>query len=482
MQTAYDPDRVRHLGTRVEACIDELARCRSDDPAAADAMRVIRLTRRNLEEQWLPLVREIEQSTAMTVWTSTRLGWLRADRPALWLHLRHDAVATPSRPADVRRLIELLRDRPWFDDLASVIQAARVAEEMRAMLSDPQACLDVLGDPWALLMLAQWGDLPDDVVQELVATGLYDAVAERPDRLSDGYAVLAELTELANGTLDDGFQPGMARGVAVSMTGYITTLAPAISQEGRYPVYVVDEPAGVDVRLGTYDDVADLFGALLRDDEAQAAVGLALGGYAARVVDDLDTTFPATPGLEHVAGVTDLVADAARAEQAELVAAAAEAASRWRSIGEAVGFGVGAALTAAGAGPTAKVVADRAVAIATDALARVDPDRLPGRQIPATVYDAVTVATVAMVVERPELRSPLGLRSIDDAHWDEVDRRLERLDDTMTTEHRRHRLAQLERWIEGNAAPLAALLATVRTAPGMHELTESRADADPDDD
>lgn len=482
VETAYDPDRIRHLDAHITACIATLGSCRSDDPAAADAMRVVRLTRRNLEDHWMPLVREIESSTAMTVWASTRLSEFVHRGSPMWLRVQHGPAAAGAVGPAAQRLIDLLHRRPWLDDIGAMIHAAHVIDQMNQVLADPQACLDVLSDPVALFMLAEWDLLPDDLVQDVVTGGLHDAIAQQPHRLAEGYTVLAGLTGYVNGALDDGIRPGMARGVAISMTGYITTLAPAIRQEGDYPVFVIDEATGIDIELGTYDDVADLFGAVLRDERAQAALGIALGAYATHVVNDLGAELTTRPGLEHVAGVTDLVADAARGEQAELVAAAAAESARRRMVGDAIGFGIGAALTATGAGAATRVVAAGAVALATDVAARVDADELAGEPIPAIVHDVVTYATISMLAERPGVRSGLGVSSISERQWSEVSRRLAHVDAAPDREERTHRLAQLERWIGTGAPALASLLTTVRSSPGMHELTESRATRDPDDD
>ncbi len=71
MHTAYDPDRVRQLSMRTAMAIDALSMIGSTDPAAADALRTVRLLRRNLEDLWMPLLRQIEASRAMISWTAS---------------------------------------------------------------------------------------------------------------------------------------------------------------------------------------------------------------------------------------------------------------------------------------------------------------------------------------------------------------------------------------------------------------------------
>lgn len=64
----YDPARIVLLRSRVRESIAALRSIRSADPAAATALRVVRLLRQNLEDSWLPLVDALHESTAMSEW------------------------------------------------------------------------------------------------------------------------------------------------------------------------------------------------------------------------------------------------------------------------------------------------------------------------------------------------------------------------------------------------------------------------------
>ena len=122
--------------------------------------------------------------------------------------------------------------------------------------------------------------------------------------------------------MTDGFAPGAARGIANSLIGYIDTLAPAIRKEDGGAVTLIvlgDTPFTFD--LGTYEEVRDLVGAIGRDEQAQAAIGVTLGAYVNSVVDELGIDVASRSGIEHVAQFADLVGDAVSAEQAEMVAA-----------------------------------------------------------------------------------------------------------------------------------------------------------------
>jgi hypothetical protein len=153
-----------------------------------------------------------------------------------------------------------------------------VAEHRTVELADdPTACLDLLLDEPTAYALASWQALDTAMLADFVVSGLYGAVVIDPARLDDGYGVLQLLTRAANGPLDGGMSAGMALGVSTSLAGYIETLAPGVRQEGPTPVIVraVDPP----LELGTYDDLVDLFGSLLRVPEAQAALGTVLAAY-----------------------------------------------------------------------------------------------------------------------------------------------------------------------------------------------------------
>ena len=74
MDAGYEPSRIDHLSRRTLEAIDALGALVSSDPAAADAIRAIRLTRHNLEDHWMPALRDIERSDTMVRWRVSRLS------------------------------------------------------------------------------------------------------------------------------------------------------------------------------------------------------------------------------------------------------------------------------------------------------------------------------------------------------------------------------------------------------------------------
>lgn len=64
----YDPVRLEVLHHRTLAAVAALGEIRSDDPAAADAIRAVARARDTLERGWMPFIEAIRTSTAMTAW------------------------------------------------------------------------------------------------------------------------------------------------------------------------------------------------------------------------------------------------------------------------------------------------------------------------------------------------------------------------------------------------------------------------------
>lgn len=57
--TRFDPDRLARMRARTADALTELDELRSHDPAAASAMRAIRLTRFTLEWFWVPALDDL---------------------------------------------------------------------------------------------------------------------------------------------------------------------------------------------------------------------------------------------------------------------------------------------------------------------------------------------------------------------------------------------------------------------------------------
>jgi hypothetical protein len=545
MEIGYDPARIHQLSQHTRVALHALEALASDDPAAADAMRAVRLTRRNLEDHWMPALRDIERSDAMVTWWATRLAPMRlpigrapADQASdavvgprsgrdellaelEWLDrtslLRDDTVGTrgsarvtalAAQLAErvthdtafamavielsvtnmlVGRVLPMARFPPWFASEVvrrmavpngpdTGVDPARYAASLSAALAgladDPSSCLDLLLDRPTVYALASWEALDTAMLSGFVISGLHEAVVDDPGRLGDGYRVLQFLTTAANGPLDDGMAAGMALGVATSLAGYVDTLAPAIRQEGATPVLIraVDPP----VEMGTYDDLVDLFGAVLRTPEAQAAIGTVLAAYTFDCFERVGGYATSRPDVSNVARFADLLGDADRAERAELLtAAAAEEADR-RRLGNLIGFGADVTLLATGASSVVRAIAGRAIGATIGWGDRAEPDRPRGSHVAAHTYDLVTVAAVSTMAAQPSSRRPAGLADVTEAEWSEVRRRVAGIVQEEDPRARMLAVGELDFWIESSVPALAGYLVEIRKMPGLDELTEGR--------
>lgn len=554
MDAGYEPGRVIQLSRRTSEAIDSLAGLASADPAAADAIRTIRLTRRNLEDHWIPALRDIEGSDTMVRWRSSRLGTLgfrsrTALGDSLPDHLRPGGVTAV--PISAKRRAQLLgqldflerktrsgeaerkvgidptggptnaelralgislawwvvRDQEFADELAelsttnmlvgqllgetrfpssfaaSVVKrmsqpngpvtnvdrdryAASLGTALASLTDDPGACLDLLmaDDTTVLYTLGNWRLLDQDIVSEFVMAGLFDAVELEPGRLRDGYKVLTSLTAIANGSLDSGFQPGLALAAASSMAAYVDTFAPSLDKEGNEDVVIRD--LGPRIILGTYSEVTDLIGALLRDEAAQSALGTVVGAYTVTAVvgagEDL-----ALVGAEGVVELGILVGHAARAERGELFLAAAAEEARRRQAAGLVGVAVGVIVK----GPPARAIAGQAVKAAAAWLSRSTPDRIEETRLPARTYDLLTLTTVTMVTEHVDLRRTFGLGNIPARQWEELSERIEEIENEGDPDEWILLVGDLEHSIETSSPILYSFLQDVRTRSGAGELT-----------
>jgi hypothetical protein len=389
--------------------------------------------------------------------TTVLIGHLldRASFPAPLIVEVATAMMWPHGPRAARNL----------DEYAEALSAT-----LRALTEHPADCLVLLLDPAALYGVAAWDALDADVVADVVATGLHRAVADDPDRLRDGYGVLARLVQLANGPLDRGFAPGMARGIAAATAGYVDTLAPAITTTSGGPVVVSNERRSLSVDLGSYDEVAALMGAVLRDAEAAARLGVVVGAYADHVLTGLGPDVLTRPGLASVVSFTLLVEDAARTEQSQLVVEAAAREAQRRRLGSVIGFGITAALSASGVGVLGRAAVAQVTRAATDALARVEPGRLPHGSIGAQMYTQVTLSTVAAAVADPHVLRASGAAPLNRAQAAGLARRLEAIDRCDDPVEQTRLVSELEQYVDQRLPRLGGHLDAVRAHGQLDQL------------
>ena len=269
-----------------------------------------------------------------------------------------------------------------------------------------------------------------------------------------------------------------ARGIANSLIGYIDTLAPAIGQEdGGRVTLLVPGATPFTFELGTYEDVRDLVGAISRDAQAQAAIGVTLGAYLNSIADGLGVGIARRSGIEHVAQFADLVGDAVSAEQAEMIADAAASSAQQRLLVDAVGFGASAAVSAAGGGPVVGFAVNQLLRIGTDRFAGVDPATMPNGAIRHRTYDAIVVASVTVGRSDPtaiDADRPAGDRDDPDelARVDRYLDRLARLDATGDVDGYADEVSRMTQFIERSTPNLDAFVNSITELAAVNELIE----------
>ena len=125
---AYNRERVDDLWRHARAAIDDLATITSDDPAAAEAMRTVRLAQEHLEGEWMPQLERIRASTALTAPVD-----LDPDGTRSWFDDAADSLVHPS-PAGRTVIAPIVdgftaEERQFFEGFATEV-AASVASQL----------------------------------------------------------------------------------------------------------------------------------------------------------------------------------------------------------------------------------------------------------------------------------------------------------------------------------------------------------------
>lgn len=382
-----------------------------------------------------------------------------ADDPAT-LARRHHALARVlarrvlDDPDFARRVVEVIPRHPtltlllataempsWFHAAAlrelavhagweagHEMQQQSVAAEvhLRALLPDPAACLQLLADSGVRRWFAHWPALDQELVADVVVAGLYGAPTSDPRLLRAGSIALHRFVELANDEPFDqrGFRPGLSLGLAATLGGYVPTFVGSLRlQHGWVFARSRGPGAPYDLALGTYDDVTDFVGALLRHPGGRAQLGALLATLARDAVADRPHV-----ELDHVAEFAELLRRAADNEDAELAVAAAARRATLTGTFTVVGFAVSAATTATGTGPLGRLVAGRGVSLLNDAARR----RVSTATIDAADFEHVTfvmlqAAACRRLVDDADLRRRLGMDEPPAETLDELAAQLERV-------------------------------------------------------
>lgn len=394
------------------------------------------------------------------------------------------AMAVPVADFDLDLVADLatsLLSGPQISSgMTHILYSHALDSVMRTLMDQsPGHALDVLADPPALLTLASWDRLDTSLVHDFVRIGLYDAVMTGRRSMDDGIGVISELVDITNGPLDSGMRPGMARGVADSMFGYVHTIAHGIGGAGEHsPVFATDGHGDAGPVLGTYADMRDLFGAVLRDPQAGVTMGTVLGAYTDETVERLGATLTSTSAADDPIKF-GLLLDAAIAEEnAEIdIAEAADRARKLR-IGKTVGFGLGFGLGLLGI-PSAVGSVAKELTSAISPRPKQRPPAPRGR-VGSQVHDGMLLSVLADASRDPQRRVEYGLADLTAAEWTVLDHHLEAVDHAADDTARARALLDLGNHIETHLPAVDRLLVDVSTMAGMDTLRFGGAAIDPD--
>ena len=178
-------------------------------------------------------------------------------------------------------LREVARSPSAVDDLLSAYQAFGADCVLSTLIEFPAVALEVLATSGSALLkeLIEWPFLDPDVVD-----GFLDAAMSVPfsheSRLGDAHAVLQHLVTLANRKLHEtGFPDPISPTIAKIVVQYLPFFVTSLNGHGDVHLKDFDfRDAGV--RLGSYEEVLDLFGALLRDPASLDIVLASVPGIA----------------------------------------------------------------------------------------------------------------------------------------------------------------------------------------------------------
>jgi hypothetical protein len=338
----------------------------------------------------------------------------------------------------------------------------------------PDGALDALLDPTFSLALLQPSGLSDDAVDTILRGGLYDAVLSESVRFVDGATALQIITGHVNGPLDGGMRPAAAQALAFTMRGYLPHIAPGVKfEDDDSPVRMVDADGQRLLDLGTYPEVSNLLGSIMRDHEAQVLIGAALGFYTDDVITELGGDLLDGTDISAIAHFGDLLRESLSNEKFEMVLAAAAATARREQAGDDIGFGINVAQSYFAVGSATKAITERGIEELTSRLANLDPEQMPNASLRQATYDNITLSIVTMMLTTPSVRRDLGVESVTDEQWDRIAADLDVIDSLQPGADREAAVFDLERTIVDAAPEVDAVLGEVRAKEGFGELTES---------
>lgn len=211
-----------------------------------------------------------------------------------------------------RMLREVTRTPSAIDDLRSRYQARGAEALMTALAGHPREALDAL-DADMVQQLVEWPLVDHGVVATFLHTAM-ELPFDEPTRLTDAYGVLRQFVVLANERRHDaGFPPALSPAITRIVVQYVPFFATSLG--GYADVHLKDfEFRDIGMRLGSYPEVLDLFGALVRD---RASLDIVLASIPGLALIGSGDHGPLGIGPDDVADWVDTIGKAAENERIE---------------------------------------------------------------------------------------------------------------------------------------------------------------------
>jgi hypothetical protein len=319
-------------------------------------------------------------------------------------------------------------------DRAAQLRTA-TASAMRAVLALPVAALDRVLDEEVLCELATSAILAADDVEAIVTAALVVPLGDDA-RLTTGLSRLVALSRAAqDATLNDGARRGIALGIGPYLGPIATQLAARSADE-----LIVIGGGGTLVDFGGREGFTGLVGQVVDDERAQLVLGVTIAGFRAERLAEATAAVEAPPRGTHHARRDALVAALSDVDRIlDLVRSGIAHQDAQHAFQHALSVGrsklvLDAATTALSVfGPTAPA-ARLGVAVGSKVVAAAVGGRAASRVPRTSLFEEqerdTKRAILSLPLERPELRSRLGVDGVATDTRAEVADLLDRMDRT----------------------------------------------------
>lgn len=224
----------------------------------------------------------------------------------------------------------------WTEGATRSLAIDELLQELETRID---AAILVYADPDAFEQLFTWNEhehttRPIDTTQlHAVLLAVLDEPFHRADTLTDVHLTIANVVDLADHEyFDDGFPPDLAAAVAIGIIPYLPFIIGSLNEvEG---LHIRDFDGDRSTHIGTDQEIADLFGNLLRDPSTRVQIMDTIVALTITATPSSDFYTP-----DDVQKYIEILLDATEIEQIEESIQAAEERDRWNATIDVV-FGL----------------------------------------------------------------------------------------------------------------------------------------------